>query len=192
MRENLTSCHLRELLFITRPAYTALSSVVDCIVAIQFDSNSYPIRINTHASHCMVNAPHLFKDLKLRDVGEAEGIKLGLDIKGMGTFKFKIEDNNGMAHKIRIPNSLYVPELKRCLLSPQHWVQETKDNYPRPKGTPMEQDDEYYFLNWGQAQYRKPVPYDPLSNNLLMYTAALLCTYCTFSTTIKALKAPFF
>jgi hypothetical protein len=38
----------------------------------------------------MVNAPHLFKDLKLGDVGEVEGIKSGLDIKGMGTFKFKI------------------------------------------------------------------------------------------------------
>ena len=56
----------------------------------------------------MVNAPHLFKDLKLGEVGEVEGIKLGLDIKGTGTFKFKIEDNNGMTHKIKIPNSLYV------------------------------------------------------------------------------------
>jgi hypothetical protein len=84
----------------------------------------------------MVNAPHLFEDLKLGDVGEVEGIKLGLDIKGTGTFKFKIKDDNGMVHKIKIPNSLYVLELKRCLLSPQHWVQEAKDNYPRPPVTP--------------------------------------------------------
>jgi hypothetical protein len=66
------------------------------------------------------NATHLFGDLKLGEVGEVEGIKSGLDIKGTGTFKFKIKDNNGMTHKIEIPNSLYVPELKRCLLSPQH------------------------------------------------------------------------
>jgi hypothetical protein len=101
----------------------------------------------------MVNAPHLFKDLKLGDVGEVEGIKSGLDIKGMGTFKFKIKDDNGMLHKIKIPNSLYVPELKRCLLSPQHWVQEAKDNYLRPKGSRMGQDDEFYYLYWGQAKY---------------------------------------
>ncbi len=44
----------------------------------------------------MVNAPHLFEDLKLGDVGEVEGTKSGLDIKGTGTFKFKIKDNNGM------------------------------------------------------------------------------------------------
>jgi hypothetical protein len=97
----------------------------------------------------MVNAPHLFEDLKLKEVGEVMGIKLGLDIKGTGTFNFKIEDDNGMMQDIKIPNSLYVPELKRCLLSPQHWVQEAKDNHPRPKGTGMKQDDEYYILIWG-------------------------------------------
>jgi hypothetical protein len=124
VREILISRHLRELLSITGPTYTALSSAVDCILAVLFDSDFYPIGINTHASHCMVNSPHLFEDLKLGDVGEVEGIKQGLDIKGMGTFKFKIKDNIGMTHKIKIPNSLYVPELKRCLLSPQHWVQQ--------------------------------------------------------------------
>ncbi len=85
----------------------------------------------------MVNTPHLFEDLKLVDVGEVEDIKSGLDIKGVGSFKFKIKDDNGMTHKIEIPHSLYVPELKRYLLSPQHWVQEAKDNYLRLKGTKM-------------------------------------------------------
>jgi hypothetical protein len=68
----------------------------------------------------MVNAPHLFEDLILQDVGEIEGIQSGLDIKGMGTLKFKIKDDNGMTHETKIPNSLYIPELKRYLLSPQH------------------------------------------------------------------------
>jgi hypothetical protein len=81
-----------------------------------------------------------------------------------------------MMHKIQIPNSLQVPELKRCLLSPQHWVQEAKDNHPRPKGTWMEQDEEYYFLNWGQAKYRKLVPYNPSSNVPIMYMASSLRT----------------
>jgi hypothetical protein len=75
VREILASHCLRELPFISRPTYTALSSAVDCIAAIRFDSDSYPIGINTHALRCMVNAPHLFEDLKLGDVGEVEGIK---------------------------------------------------------------------------------------------------------------------
>jgi hypothetical protein len=111
----------------------------------------------------------------------------------MGTFKSKIKDNNGMTHEIKLQNSLYVPELRRCLLSPQHWVQEAKDNYPRPKGTRMDQDDEYYYLNWGQAKYWKSVPYNPLINVPIMYTAALLRAYCAgFATTFEALKHPSF
>jgi hypothetical protein len=140
------------------PVYflTNLHGSVECgqrTRAVRFDSDSYPIRIDTHALCCMANAPHLFEDLKLGEVGEVEGIKSGLDIKGTGTFKFKIKHNKGMKHKIKIPNSLYVPELKRCLLSSQHWVQEAKDNYPRLKGTRMGQDKEFYcYLYWGQAK----------------------------------------
>jgi hypothetical protein len=80
----------------------------------------------------------------MRGGGGVEGIKSGLDIKGTGMFKFRMEDKKGMKHKIKIRNSLYVPELRRCLLSTQIWVQEAKDNYPRPKGTRMDQDYDYY------------------------------------------------
>jgi hypothetical protein len=165
--------------------------MVDRTRAIQFDSDSYPIGIVTHASHCMVNAPHLFEDLKLRNVEEVEGIKSGLDIMGTGTFKLKIKDNKGMTHEIKIPNSLYVAELKRCLLSPQHWVQEAKDNYPRPKGTRMGQDDEFYYVCWGQAKYQKSTPYNLLTNVLIIYTAALSCAYRVFATTFEAMEVPF-
>jgi hypothetical protein len=89
-----------------------MSSKVNRTRTVCFDSNSYPIGID-HALCCMANAPHLFENLKLGDVGEVEGIKSGLDIKGIGTFKYKIKDDNGMTHKIKIPNSLYVPELRR-------------------------------------------------------------------------------
>jgi hypothetical protein len=133
LRESLSSHRLMELPYVSRPTFTAMLSTVDRTRAIRFDFDSYPIGIGTHTLRCMVNAPHLFKDLKLGDVGEVEGIKSGLDIKGMGTFNLKIKDDNSMTHKIKIPNSLYIPELKRCLLSPQHWVQEAKDNYSRPQ-----------------------------------------------------------
>jgi hypothetical protein len=50
-------------------------NAVNSTKAIQFDSNSFPIGMDMHTLCCMVNAPHLFKDLKLGDVGEVEGIK---------------------------------------------------------------------------------------------------------------------
>ncbi len=125
-------------------------------------------------------------------MGEVEGIKSGLDIKGTGIFKFKIKDDNGMTHEINIPNSLYVPELKRCLLSPQHWVQEAKDNHPRQKGTRMSQDNEFYYEYWDQAKFQKLIPYNPSTNVPILYTAALSCVYHTPATTFEALEAPFF
>jgi hypothetical protein len=73
---------------------------------IGFDSDLFPIGIDTHASRCMANAPHLFEDLWLSNKGKVQGINNGLEIKGKGTFKFEIEDNNGQMHEIKIPNSL--------------------------------------------------------------------------------------
>ncbi len=192
LRELLTSHRPRKLPSFPQPTFTALSSAIDRTRTIQFDSDSYPIGIDTHALRCMVNAPHLFEDLKLGKVGEVEGIKSGLDIKGMGTFKFKIKDDSGMMHKIKIPNSLYVPELKRCLLSPQHRVQEAKDNYSRPKGTRMSQDNECYCIYWDQVKFKKLIPYDPSTNVPILYTAALLRAYRALATTFEATEAPFF
>ncbi len=92
---------------------------------VRFDLDSYPIGVDNHASRCMANAPHLFEDLHLnKDKGQVDRINSGLDIAGQGTFNFSITDDNGKSHVIKIPNSLYVPKLRRCLLLPQHWAQE--------------------------------------------------------------------
>jgi hypothetical protein len=145
---------LREIPSLSAPTYAALSSMVNVISAIRFDSNFYPIGVDCHASRCMANATHLFEDLKLEEVGGVKGIKQGLDIKGVGSFKFKLEDDNGKMHKIKIPNSLFVPNLKRCLLSSQHWTQEVGDKYPMLRGTRVEQDDENCILIWGRQNTR--------------------------------------
>jgi hypothetical protein len=52
----------------------------------------------------MANSPHLFENLVLSDVGKVDGINEGLEIAGKDTFKFKITDDDGRAHIIRIPN----------------------------------------------------------------------------------------
>jgi hypothetical protein len=76
----------------------------------------------------MANAPHLFEDLCLNDnKGQVDGMNSGLYIARHGKFKFNITNDDRKIHAIKIPNSLYVPNLKRCLLSPQYWVQEEGD-----------------------------------------------------------------
>jgi hypothetical protein len=50
LRKIMGSCCLKELPSITAPTYAALLSAVDGILAINLDSNSYPIGVDCHAS----------------------------------------------------------------------------------------------------------------------------------------------
>jgi hypothetical protein len=152
----------------------------------RFDLDSYPIGVDNHASRCMANAPHLFEDLHLnKDKGQVDGINSGLDIAGQGTFKFSITDDNGKSHAIKIPNCLYVPKLRRCLLLPQHWTQEAGD-----KQTWMGNYRDRCVLNWKGGT--KTVPFQPTTNVPVFYTAPSFCSYPAFTATFKAMEAPYF
>jgi hypothetical protein len=71
----------------------------------------------------MANDKRLFEDLRL-DQAEQQvgGINDGLVIAGQGRMIITINDNSGRPHKIKIPNSLFLPDLRVGLLSPQHWA----------------------------------------------------------------------
>jgi hypothetical protein len=121
-----------------------------------------------------------------------EGIKQGLVIRGIGTFKFKIKEDDGKTNEIKVPNTLFLPDLRRCLLSPQHWAQEARDNYPLPIGTQMASDEETCILIWGQGKYKKTIPFNPTSNVPIMHSASLSRAYRAFATNFEACEASFF
>ena len=152
---------------------------------VLFDSDSFPVRINNHASYCMANSPHLFDDLILSDVGKVDGINEGLAILGKGTFKFNISDDGGRVHRICIPNSLYLPKLQGCLLSPQHWAQEAGENE-----TWMGNFAHCCILHWLGG--KKTVPFHTSTNTPIFHTAFSSSTYRTFVATFEAMEAPFF
>jgi hypothetical protein len=134
----------------------------------------------------MANAPHLFEDLRLdNDKGQVDGINSGLDITGQGTFRFNITDEDGKIHAIKIPNSLYVPNLKKCLLLPQHWVQEAGG-----KQTWMGNYRDNCVLNWRGG--KKTVPFQPTTNVPVFYMASSSRSYCTFAATSEAMEALYF
>jgi hypothetical protein len=169
------------------PRLLALQSAFLTNPAVRFDSDSFFIGIDNHASRCMANAPHLFEDLQLIDnAGEVNGIGEGLAIKGKGTFKFSIEDDNGKIHTIRIPNSLYLPGLRQCLLSPQHWAQEAGDGQ-----TWMGNFERECVLNW-HGGGKKTVFFDPSTNTPIFTTAPSSRAYRAFATTFEALEAPYY
>jgi hypothetical protein len=153
---------------------------------VRFDSYSYLIGVDNHASRCMANAPHLFEDLRLDNNKEqVDGINSGLDIVGQETFKFNNTDDDGKLHAIKIPNSLYVPSLKRCLLSPQHWVQEAGD-----KQTWMGNYRDSCVLNWRGG--KKTVPFQLTTNVPLFCMASSSRNYQAFAATFKAMEALYF
>ena len=169
------------------PRFLALQGAYLDDPAVRFDSDSFFIGIDNHASRCMANAPHLFENLQLIDnAGEVHGIGEGLAIKGKGTFKFSIEDDDGKNHTIKIPNSLYLPGLKQCLLSPQHWAQEAGDGQ-----TWMGNFERECVLNW-HGGGKKTVFFDPSTNTPIFTTAPSSRAYRAFATTFEALEAPYY
>jgi hypothetical protein len=126
----------------------------------QFDSNSFAVSVNNHTSHCMGNNRRLFENLVLARTAQKVGrISKGLMIQGKGTLVLTINANTGKPHCVRIPNSLYLPGLRMCLLLPQHWVQEAGDNYPLLNGTKMENNANNCVLFWGQGKFSKRIPF---------------------------------
>ena len=146
-----------------------------------FDTDSFKIGVDNHASRCMSNNRAHFENFRpSRSNATVGGIAGGLEIKGEGTFVFKLEDDDGKLHTIRIPNSLYLPRLPVSLLSPQHWAQEANDNVPIPRGTRMENFADGCKLSWSQLDFSKTVPFDPATNTPVFRTAASTCSYCAF------------
>jgi hypothetical protein len=89
-----------------------------------FDSDSFLIQIDSNASRSISNDKSHFESIEYLDANDPAGI-LGptgerSPIKGKGTIKWKIEDDNGVVHTIKLKNALYVPAFKTCLLCTQH------------------------------------------------------------------------
>jgi hypothetical protein len=58
---------------------------------VRFDSDSFLVRVDNHASYCMANSPHLFDNLVLSKVGKVDGINDGLEILGKGQGHIQVQ-----------------------------------------------------------------------------------------------------
>ena len=76
------------------------------LTLVRFDSDSYLMGVDGHALYCMAKRTDQFNsNLKLVEGDhQVDGIGLGIAIKGVGTFKFRLVDNNRKVHTIRVPN----------------------------------------------------------------------------------------
>jgi hypothetical protein len=87
-------------------------------------------------------------------------------ITNMGTVRWTINDDDGVARDLVITNTYYVPGAPARLLSPQHWAQQAKDCAPLPKGTWCATYDTEIVLQWSQRKYTKTISLDPTAQNV--------------------------
>ena len=116
--------------------------------------------------------------------------------KGDRHIQMRIEDDNGRSHTIKIPNSLYLPELRLCLLSPQHWAQEAKamgnKREWKTNKTWMENHWDKCVLFWAGGKFQRSIPHSPSTNTPSFYSAPSSKTYRAFAATFEACEASFF
>jgi hypothetical protein len=126
------------------------------------DTDSFLIDLDNHETCCMENDVHNFvtkltptPNIRVRGVGNQL-----MTAKGRGTVLWKIEDDNGLVHEKLFPGTLYIPDLKLCLLSPHSWCQSADDHFLRQDGTWQYQTADNFVMEWDQRKFRRTVPWD--------------------------------
>jgi len=145
----------------------------------KFDSDSYLIGIGNHTSTCISNninqsimvltpTPRLY----------LRGITGNLKFKGEGTLVWRIYDDQGQSHKIKMKNCLYTPSLPSCLASPQHGADQADDNYPSLDETWCATYTTSCVVWWDQRKFTRTIPMKNKSNTPKLFsTPGTINTY---------------
>ena len=101
----------------------------------RYDTDSYNIGIDNHASYCMSNAKADFTGPLRKARVRIKGVGGNLNSVMLGTLRWTIQTDAGKKVQVTIPNLYYVPVLPIRLLSPQHLAQEMAKIEKSPGGT---------------------------------------------------------
>lgn len=149
---------------------------------VNFDTDSFEIGIDNRTSYSMSGYVKDFaspiqpiKNYWIRGISGAH-----VRVNGVGTIKWKIDDDENKTHEILIPNSLYIKSFKGRLLSPQHWGQVADDNHPMKDGTVCVTGAQEVKLMWDQRKYVKTVPVDHKNNCFTFRSSIGMSRYCEF------------
>ena len=135
-----------------------------------FDTDSELIGIDNRCSGCI---SHVRSDF-VGDVVPSRRV-----IKGFGgartfnvwtgTIKWSWEDDQGMTHRMLIPNSYYVPDGQLRLLSPQHWVQKGRTGKDKLNGAGKTTTAIHTTLFWGNCKFTCTVPINRSGDNVATF-----------------------
>ena len=149
-----------------------------------FDTDSFLIGVDNHATRCISNdinhfiGPIIPNKRKCTGFGGSQ-----TETMGEGTIKWKWLDDNGILHTTMIKDSLYVPASTICLLSPQHVdknVRRMSNNKSRFKES-TDSNRCVTTLSRGSKEYNKTVKLSTRTNTPVFRTAPsnkVFNTYC--------------
>jgi hypothetical protein len=105
-------------------------------IECSFDTNSGRVGMDDRCTACTSNKVKDFEGplIKAKRSIKGFGGTRTTNVKMRGTIAWRWVDKEGKEHKLKIPNSYYVPEGNARPLHPQHWAQTQSKNH-RAVGT---------------------------------------------------------
>ena len=156
----------------------------------RYDTDSFQIGIDNHASYCMTTSKSDFIATPTPIDLSVKGISGGLRSAYKGTVLWPITDDEGKRHDLKIPNTYLVEGLPIRLLSPQHLAQVMKSNERTKLGTYCVTTRDRVILTWNDRRHQRTVSLNG-SNVAVIRSAPDFKTYMAFhSTVIKSLPDP--
>jgi GAG-pre-integrase domain len=132
-----------------------------------FDTDSFPIKIDNCCTCCI--SPNMGDFIGPVQVVTDKAVQSFngqvTPVRHMGTIRWMIDDDQGVAREIIIPNLYHIPTAPHRMLSPQHWAQQADDNTPEPRGTWCAAYPGEIVLQWCQRQHTRTVKLDPRKGN---------------------------
>jgi len=147
-----------------------------------WEQETYPIAIDSCCSLSIAKKKQDFIGKLQQCNVSIQGFNGSTKIKHKGTWKFRLEDNNGTTHDILIPNTLLAPEAPYHLLSPQHWGQQSKD----PEGTYCMIKHNKIILYWEGGNFTKHIDLDKESNCGFIQTIPSYQKYIKFAVALNS------
>ena len=158
------------------------SQVRSSSVMCKFDTDSFLMGLDSYSSRCVSNQRRHFVNLKPtpNHLGSLKGIGGNAKIEGIGTLRWTIEDDFGVRRLLTIPNSLYVPKVPKCLLSPQHLAQASPGS--QCSTTYLEMRHDRGILHWGpEGKFKRTGMISKISNTPDIYSAPVCTSFQRYS-----------
>ena len=166
------------------------------------DSDSYEMRIDTGASHCISYDRDDFTGRLTLTKGSIQGYHATEAQSKLytGTMRFKITDDDDKEHTFEVPNSIYDEQGQHKLLCPQHWsrecinicqAHETTDNQTTTLSWIEKASQRWYHKTVYHKQASAPVPVLHTASDFSKYNAQTTHAAIAFEYVTQTRKEPY-